>query len=142
VQTTSLLVVKRDGRREEFIAEKVRSGVLHACAKRPVSVEEIEGLVEQVERGLSGLGRAEIPGTVIGQMVMEELKRLDHVAYVRFASVYRNFTDLESFAKEVEALQQKPEPKLVGALQAQLTLPISREETKEKSPKRTRKSAK
>ena len=142
VQTTSLLVVKRDGRREEFNAEKVRSGVLQACTKRPVSVEAIDGLVEQVERGLSGLGKAEVPGAVIGQMVMEELKTLDHVAYVRFASVYRNFTDPESFSKEVEALQQKPEPKLVGALQAQLTLPISGEETKEKSPKRTKKSAK
>ena len=95
-----------------------------------------------MERGLSGLWRSEVPGAVIGQMVMEELKTLDHVAYVRFASVYRNFTDPESFSKEVEALQQQPEPKLVGALQAQLTLPISGEETKEKSPKRTKKSAK
>ena len=142
VQTTSLLVVKRDGRREEFIADKVRSGVLYACTKRPVSVEAIDGLVEQVERGLSKLGRAEVPGAVIGQMVMEELKTLDHVAYVRFASVYRNFTDPESFAKEVEALQQEPDPNPVGALQAQLSLPISGEETKEKQQKRTRKSAK
>ena len=142
VQTTSLLVVKRDGRREEFIADKVRSGVLHACTKRPVSVEAIDGLVEQVERGLSRLGRPEVPGAVVGQMVMEELKTLDHVAYVRFASVYRNFTDPESFAKEVEALQLEPEPNPVGALQAQLSLPISGEEIKEKQQKRTKKSAK
>ena len=142
VQTTSLLVVKRDGRREEFNAEKVRAGVLHACTKRPVSVEAIDGLVEQVERGLASLGKAEVPGAVIGQLVMEGLKTLDHVAYVRFASVYRNFTDLESFAKEVEALQREPEPNPVGALQAQMSLPLSRDETKENPPKRRKKSAK
>ncbi len=142
VQSTSLLVVKRDGRREEFNAEKVRAGVLHACTKRPVSVEAIDGLVEQVERGLTSLGKPEVPGAVIGQLVMEGLKTLDHVAYVRFASVYRNFTDLESFAKEVEALQREPEPNPDGALQAQMSLPLSKDETKENTPKRTKKSAK
>jgi len=142
VQTTSLLVVKRDGRREEFNAEKVRAGVLHACTKRPVSVEAIDGLVEQVERGLTGLGKAEVPVAVIGQLVMEGLKTLDHVAYVRFASVYRNFTDLESFAKEVEALQREPDPNPSGALQAQMSLPMSRDETEENPPKRRKKSTK
>jgi transcriptional repressor NrdR len=142
VQTTSLLVVKRDGRREEFNREKVRAGILHACAKRPVSVGAIDGMVDQVERGLSTLGRAEVPGAVIGQLVMEGLKTLDHVAYVRYASVYRNFTDLESFAKEVEALQREPEPNPVAALQAQMSLPIASGETEENPPKRTKKSRK
>ena len=141
VQTTSLLVVKRDGRREEFNGEKVRAGVLHACTKRPVSVEAIDALVDQVERGLTSLGKAEVPGAVIGQLVMEGLKTLDHVAYVRYASVYRNFTDLESFAKEVEALQREPEPNPSSALQVQMSLPLSRDETKGNSPKRGKKSA-
>ena len=132
VQTTSLLVVKRDGRREEFNRDKVRTGILHACTKRPVSVEAIDGLVDQVERGLSNLSRAEVPGAVIGQLVMEGLRSLDHVAYVRFASVYRNFTDVESFQKEVEALQREPAGNPAGALEAQLSLPLSGEGTKEK----------
>jgi transcriptional repressor NrdR len=135
------LVVKRDGRREEFNGEKVRAGVLHACTKRPVSVEAIDALVDQVERGLTSLGKAEVPGAVIGQLVMEGLKTLDHVAYVRYASVYRNFTDLESFAKEVEALQREPEPNPSSALQVQMSLPLSRDETKGNSPKRGKKSA-
>ena len=140
VQTTSLLVVKRDGRREEFNGDKVRAGVLHACTKRPVSVEAIDGLVEQVERGLASLGKAEVPGAVIGQLVMEGLKTLDHVAYVRYASVYRNFTDLESFAKEVEALQREPDPNPAAALQAQLSLPMAGDETRQKPRRRAKKS--
>ena len=140
MQTTSLLVVKRDGRREEFNAEKVRAGVLHACTKRPVSVEAIDGLVEQVERRLASLGKPEVPGAVIGQLVMEGLKTLDHVAYVRFASVYRNFTDLESFAKEVEALQREPEPNPSGALQAQMSLPLGGDTTKMKRGRQRRPS--
>ena len=132
VQTTSMLVVKRDGRREEFNGEKVRAGVLHACTKRPVSAETIDALVEQVERGLGTLGKQEVPGAVIGQLVMEGLKTLDHVAYVRYASVYRNFTDLESFAKEVEALQREPLPNPSSALQAQMFLPLGGETPKMK----------
>ena len=132
VQTASLLVVKRDGRREEFKRDKVRTGILHACTKRPVSVEAIDGLVDQVERELSSLSRAEVPGAMIGQLVMEGLRSLDHVAYVRFASVYRNFTDLESFAKEVEALQREPDGNPASPLEAQLSLPMAGEGTKEK----------
>ena len=104
------LVVKRDGRREEFDREKVRNGILTACTKRPVSSQAIDRLVDDVERQIGALGKAEVPGTMIGQLVMEALKALDHVAYVRFASVYRNFADLESFAQEVEALQRDPDP--------------------------------
>ena len=113
VQSTALLVVKRDGRREEFNREKVKAGILKACAKRPVSVEAIERIVGEIERELARLGRAEVPSSIIGQMVMDRLRFLDHVAYVRFASVYRNFQDLESFKKEVETLlsgRERPRP--------------------------------
>ena len=133
------LVVKRDGRREEFDREKVRNGILTACTKRPVSSQAIDRLVDDVERQIGGLGKAEVPGTVIGQLVMEALKALDHVAYVRFASVYRNFADLESFALEVEALQRDPEPHVDAALAAQLSLPMASSETPEKTVKRPKK---
>ena len=82
--------------------------------------------MDDVERQIGALGKAEVPGTLIGQLVMEGLKALDHVAYVRFASVYRNFKDLESFAQEVEALQRDPDPNAAAALAAQLSLPIAR----------------
>ena len=125
--TAAQLVVKRDGRREEFDREKVRNGILTACTKRPVSSQAIDRLVDDVERQVGALGKAEVPGTMIGQLVMEGLKALDHVAYVRFASVYRNFTDLESFAQEVEALQRDPDPHVDAALSAQLSLPHGRQ---------------
>ena len=137
--TAAQLVVKRDGRREEFDREKVRNGILTACTKRPVSSQAIDRLVDDVERQIGGLGKAEVPGTVIGQLVMEALKALDHVAYVRFASVYRNFADLESFALEVEALQRDPEPHVDAALAAQLSLPMASSETPEKTVKRPKK---
>ena len=151
VQTTALLVVKRDGRREEFHREKVRAGVLQACTKRPVSIEAIDRLAEDIERGLGRLGRAEVPSVVIGEMVVERLRTLDHVAYVRFASIYRNFQDLESFQKEVEGLLAEDPAAEEGRarpseLQAQLTLPFNGEaaQTKRrgrgKKPGRTRQS--
>ena len=95
-------------------------------------MEEIEGLTEEVERELAGLSRAEVPSSLIGQMVMERLRRLDHVAYVRFASVYRNFQDAESFTQEVEALLETgpsapKSPGLSTELQAQFSLPFNGE---------------
>ena len=139
VFTSALLIVKRDGRREEFDREKVRSGILISCAKRPVSTQSIDRLVDDVERQIGALGRAEVPGAKVGQVVMEGLKALDHVAYVRFASVYRNFADLESFAQEVEALQRDPQPNPAATLEAQLSLPLAGGESREKSPRKTRK---
>ncbi|MDE2801744.1 MAG: transcriptional regulator NrdR [Chloroflexota bacterium] len=141
VFTGAQLVVKRDGRREEFDREKVRQGVLTACAKRPVSSQAIDRMVDDMERQISALAKAEVPASLVGRMVMEGLKSLDHVAYVRFASVYRNFADLESFAQEVEALQRDPEPNLDAALEAQLSLPITGAETPEKGVRRPKKPA-
>lgn len=104
IQTTNLLIIKRDGRREEFNRDKLRSGILKACAKRPVSIESVDKVVDDIEGELQHLGRAEVPSAILGEMVMKHLRRLDRVAYIRFASVYRQFQDAESFMKEVEAL--------------------------------------
>ena len=136
VQTTTLIVVKQNGRREEFARAKVRSGVLHACAKRPVSVEAIDKLADDVERQLGRLGRSEVPSPIIGLLVMERLRELDHVAYVRFASVYRNFQDVESFTQEVQSLVSQGDQPPQQDLQAQLALPINGAEDRPRQPRR------
>jgi transcriptional repressor NrdR len=99
-----LLIVKKDGRREEFSREKLRAGLQKACAKRPISAETIEKIVEGVEAELRAGGALEVPSRVIGELVMARLRALDHVAYIRFASVYRNFADLSSFEEELRRL--------------------------------------
>ncbi len=104
VAKMNMLVVKRDGRREEFDRQKLYEGVRRACAKRPVSTEALDQLVDQVETRLYSMGQGEIPSRAIGELVMEKLKDLDGVAYVRFASVYRSFTDLEEMKREVDGL--------------------------------------
>ncbi len=110
----SLLVVKRDGRREPFDREKLYRGVYKACAKRPISDEAIEALVGRVENDLFTLGKAEVESKVIGQMVMEQLRNLDDVAYVRFASVYRRFKDIDGLVEEIDEFKkwkQRTRPK-------------------------------
>jgi len=98
------LVVKKDGRREPFDRAKILAGVMKACEKRPVGMEEIERTVDKLEMKFLDLGEKEIPSSAIGESVMEELKRLDEVAYVRFASVYRDFRDINEFMKELKDL--------------------------------------
>ncbi|MBI5531757.1 MAG: transcriptional repressor NrdR [Deltaproteobacteria bacterium] len=97
-------IVKRDGRRELFDRRKVIHGVRQACSKRPVSLEQIDGIAESVERELQEAGEREVTSTHVGEKVMEKLRGLDQVAYVRFASVYRKFRDIEDFAQEVAKL--------------------------------------
>ena len=104
IETPSLSVVKKDGRVEEFDREKLRSGVVKACQKRPVTQEQVESLLDNVETELRKKDSTEIKTKVIGDMIMKKLKNVDKVAYIRFASVYREFTDLESFEKELEKL--------------------------------------
>ena len=104
VQTRSLLIIKRDGRREEFNRDKLWASLTTACAKRPLPIGSIEKVIDEIEAQLSNLGRAEIPSKTIGELVMDRLKGLDRVAYIRFASVYRDFRDIESFKQEIEAL--------------------------------------
>ncbi len=104
VQTTALMVVKRDARREEFNRDKLMNSLRLACAKRPLPTGALERVVSDIESTLQGLGRAEIPSGTIGEMVIQRLKKLDRVAYIRFASIYRDFPDLETFKEEVEAM--------------------------------------
>ena len=125
-QTPSLIVLKRDGRREEFSREKVSAGILRACARRPVTMEAIDKLVEGLERDLNRSGKAEVPSSLIGQMVMEKLRSLDRVAYVRFASVYRNYQDVDSFVQEAQELlggEPAPESQPSGRRNALPQLP-------------------
>ncbi len=104
IQTMALMVAKQDGRREEFDRQKLTISLRKACAKRPLPMGAIEKIVDEMEGDLQGLGKAEIPVSLIGRMVMDRLKNLDRVAYIRFASVYRDFRDIETFKEEVEAL--------------------------------------
>jgi transcriptional repressor NrdR len=107
VAKVNLFVVKRDGRREAFDRQKLFDGIWRACAKRPIASEDVEQLVGEIESGLYGLGQAEVPSRVVGEMVMERLKNLDGVAYVRFASVYRSFADLETLKREVDQMLER-----------------------------------
>ena len=101
-----LRIIKKDGRREAFSRDKVKNGILRACEKRPVTTEQIEMAIDKIEAALRSRPSDEIKSTVIGELVSRELKKLDKVAYIRFASVYKDFEDIESFATEVEQLIQ------------------------------------
>jgi transcriptional repressor NrdR len=98
-------VNKRDGRREPFDHAKLRSGIVSALQKRPVSAEQIEALIERVTHRLQTLGEREIESRVIGDLVIEELRELDEIAYVRFASIYRSFQDVTEFQDEIQRLR-------------------------------------
>lgn len=102
----SLSIVKRDGRREPFDREKLYSGIYKACAKRPISDEQIQALVTRVENKLYSLDKAEVQSQLVGQLVMDELRDLDDVAYVRFASVYKSFQDIDSLAEEIREFKK------------------------------------
>ena len=105
VSATNLQVVKSDGRREDFRREKLLHGLRLACVKRPVATDELERLAAEIEARLYRVGRSEVPSAAIGEMVMERLRLLDDVAYVRFASVYRRFADLEVLSEEIDRLR-------------------------------------
>ena len=112
IEMVPVLVVKKDKRRETFDAAKVRGGIIKACEKRPVSIEDIERLVRRVETSVSQQPEQEVTTDQIGLLVMDGLKELDEVAYIRFASVYRQFRDVQSFMAELQQLldtQKKPE---------------------------------
>ena len=102
-------VIKQDGSREPFDEEKLRSGLLRALEKRPVSVESIEAEIDQIKHRLRATGEREIQSLKVGEQVMSSLKVLDHVAYARFASVYRSFQDLAEFRDAIESLEAEPQ---------------------------------
>lgn len=118
-QETVLLVSKKNGQQEEFKREKLVSGIRKACAKRPVSAETIEATVDDIEAQLNRLGRPDVATSVIGDMVMERLRQLDGIAYIRFASVYRDFANIEDVKQEADAYSKLA---LHGRDTAQLTL--------------------
>ena len=104
VETIPLIVIKKDQNREQFDRSKIEAGVLRACHKRPVSAEQIHRLVDDVETEVFNLAEREIPSSVIGEIVMDKLKDLEAVAYVRFASVYREFKDVNTFMDELKKI--------------------------------------
>ncbi len=104
VEEGPLVVVKKDGRRERFDPQKILAGLLKACEKRPVPSEKLAAMVTDIEKELRSRGEQEVESRVIGEMVMERLREVDEVAYVRFASVYRQFGDLRRFVEEVQRL--------------------------------------
>ncbi len=104
MEPLDLYVVKKDGRREPFDRQKLRIGMLKACEKRPISPESINKITDKIEDELRRLKSVEVTGTIVGEKVMRELKELDKVAYIRFASVYREFADITDFQEELTGL--------------------------------------
>ena len=104
VEEVILMVIKKDGSRQAFDRSKLLNGIIRACEKRPVSIADMEKIADDIERGLNNMMEKEVESTFIGELVMERLKDLDEVAYVRFASVYRQFTDINTFVAEIEKL--------------------------------------
>ncbi|MDD4716545.1 MAG: transcriptional regulator NrdR [Eubacteriales bacterium] len=109
IENLPLMVIKKDGTRQPFDGDKIISGILRACEKRPVSASQVEALVRSIEESLQNSLKREISTSEIGEMVMEHLKKLDEVAYVRFASVYRQFKDVNSFFLELTDMLEKRE---------------------------------
>lgn len=107
LETMPLMVVKKDNTREAYNRAKIESGIFRSCHKRPVSAEQISRIVDDIENDLFAMGDNEIPTSVIGEKVMSKLKDLDQVAYVRFASVYREFKDVNTFIEEIGELLKK-----------------------------------
>ena len=107
IQKTTMSVIKRDGRREEFNREKVLRSLRLACAKRPLTAGSLEKIAHEIESYVQDLGRSEMPSHLLGELIMNHLQDLDRVAYIRYASVYRDFQDLDSFRKEVDTLIEK-----------------------------------
>ena len=104
VETIPLIIIKKDNAREQYSRMKIENGVIRACYKRPVPADEIEQMVDRIETGIFSLEEKEISSSVIGEMVMDGLKDLDEVAYVRFASVYREFKDVNTFMDELKKI--------------------------------------
>lgn len=106
VEEVTPLVTKRDGRHEPYLRDKLTAGIQKACQKRPVAIERVEAVASRIEQKLQSFGLKEVPSTLIGQMVMTELHKLDEVAYVRFASVYRKFKDVDEFVTELKEIPE------------------------------------
>ena len=122
LEPASLFVIKKDQRREAFSKEKLLSGIRKACEKRPLPTGIVDKLGDDIETELYSKGKAEIPSTVIGDLVMEKLKKTDYIAYIRFASVYRDFTDITALKREIDNLVSDDEPETESSPTTQLPL--------------------
>lgn len=120
IEVTPVLVVKNNGARQAFNAEKIRNGIIKSCEKRPVAIATIDGIVDDISKQVYNSMESEISSKEIGEMVMERLKKADEVAYVRYASVYRSFKDLSSFMSELKTMikQEKKEKAMEAAKEA------------------------
>lgn len=107
IETIPLIVIKKDNNREQYDRSKIENGILSACYKRPISAEDIQKTIEKIETEIFSREEKEIPTSVIGEIVMEKLKELDEVAYVRFASIYREFKDVNTFMAEIKKILEK-----------------------------------
>ena len=107
IETIPMMVVKKDNTREPYDRSKIEAGLVRACHKRPISVDQINNLVDEIENEIMNRDRKEISTTEVGEQVMDKLRDLDDVAYVRFASVYREFKDVDTFLREIEKLAKK-----------------------------------
>lgn len=107
IETTPILVIKNDNSRQQFDAEKIKRGIIRACEKRPVSMAQIDTLIDEIEKEIANSLEQEVKSSAIGEMVMKKLKNLDEVAYIRFASVYRKFTDITHFVDFINNLEEK-----------------------------------
>jgi transcriptional repressor NrdR len=112
LQMAELFVIKKDQRREEFNKEKLLTGIRKACEKRPLPTGTVDRVADEIESEIVALGKAEVATTLIGDMVMDRLKRLDYIAYIRFASVYRQFTDITALKQEIDSLVNGGEDRL------------------------------
>ena len=108
IELSPIYVIKKDGKREPYDKQKIKKGVMKALEKRPISQEQIETVLENIEEKIRRAGQEEIQSNIIGEYVMNELKELDQVAYIRFASVYRSFADITFFEEEVKKLTKRP----------------------------------
>ncbi|MAF50557.1 MAG: transcriptional regulator NrdR [Nanoarchaeota archaeon] len=104
-ETINLMIQKKDQRREQFNKEKLRMGLLKACEKRPIPVEKVDQIADRIEASLMQSKQKEIKSNMLGEKIMRELKKLDNVAYIRFASVYRDFKDINDFKKEIKGMK-------------------------------------
>jgi transcriptional repressor NrdR len=107
IENVALTIIKNDQRREPYDRQKLMSGIIAACKKRPVSMKKIESIVDKIENSIEKSGRMEVPSSDFGKLVMTELYELDEVAYIRFASVYRKFKDISEFISEVKDVESK-----------------------------------
>ena len=138
LQPTSLFVIKKDDGREEFDKNKLLGGIRKACEKRPLPASTVDKLADDIEAELYNLGKTEISSTIIGDMVMDGLKNLDHVAYIRFASVYRDFTDITALKQAVDTLLSSPGETPLSTSQLPL-LPDEEVTALDKNPRRGQK---